>query len=58
VVLAVVAVKLLIEDVHKVGPVASLGVIFGCFAIGIAASLLADARDPEGARSRAERSPL
>jgi tellurite resistance protein TerC len=55
VVLAVVAVKLLLEDVHKVGPVASLAVVAACFAVGIAASLWADARDPDAAAKREER---
>jgi tellurite resistance protein TerC len=57
VVLALVAVKLLIEDVHKIGPVLSLLLVAACFAVGIIASLIADARDPEGAARRAERSP-
>lgn len=57
VVLAFVGVKLLIEDLIKVGPVASLAIVFGCFAVGIVASILADRRDPEGAAERrAERS--
>jgi tellurite resistance protein TerC len=45
IVLAVVAVKLLLEDVYKVGHVASLAVVLGCFTVGIVASLVADARD-------------
>ena len=48
VVLALVGVKLLIEDFYKIGPVASLGIVAASFAIGIAASLIADKRDPEG----------
>ena len=44
VVLGIVAVKLLIEDLVKIGPVVSLGMVFACFAVGIAASLLADRR--------------
>jgi tellurite resistance protein TerC len=57
VVLAVVAVKLLIEDIYKIGPVASLLIVAFCFAVGIAASLVADARDPDSEAKRAERSP-
>jgi tellurite resistance protein TerC len=52
VVLALIAVKLLIEPVVKVGPVASLALVAAAFAIGIAASLLGDRRDPEGAEER------
>ena len=55
VVLAVVAVKLLIEDLYKIGPVASLGLVAVCFAVGIIASLIADARDPDAAAKQAER---
>jgi tellurite resistance protein TerC len=57
VVLAVVAVKLLIEDIYKIGPEASLGIVAFCFAVGIAASLIADARDPHSDDKRAERAP-
>src|SRR4051812_44729756 len=55
VVLALVGVKLLIEDLYTVGPLASLGVIAFAFAIGIAASVIADRRDPDIERTRAER---
>ncbi len=55
IVLATVGVKLLIEDLVKIGPVASLAIIFVLFAIGIAVSLLADARDPGAAAKRRER---
>ncbi len=55
VVLGLVGVKLLIEDVVKVGPMASLAVIAALFTIGIAASVVADRRDPDAARKRAER---
>ena len=55
VVLGVVGVKLLAEDLYKVGPVLSLVVIFVLFAIGIAASLWADSRDPDSERKREER---
>jgi len=56
-VLALVAVKLLIEDIYKIGPEASLGIVALCFAIGIVASLIADARDPDADAKRAERAP-
>jgi tellurite resistance protein TerC len=56
VVLAVVAVKLLVEDIHKVGPEWSLAIVAVCFAIGIAASLIGDAHDPESGAKRDERS--
>jgi tellurite resistance protein TerC len=55
VVLALVGVKLLIEDLYTVGPLASLAVIAAAFTIGIVASLMADQRDPDIARTRAER---
>jgi tellurite resistance protein TerC len=45
VVLAIVGVKLLIEDVVHIGPVASLAIVLGAFAIGIAASVIADRRE-------------
>ncbi|MDQ3850156.1 MAG: TerC/Alx family metal homeostasis membrane protein [Actinomycetota bacterium] len=51
-VLALVAVKLLIEGVVKVGPLVSLAIVALAFAIGIGASLLGDRRDPEGAEAR------
>jgi len=56
IVLALVAVKLLIEDVYKIGPEASLGLVALCFAVGIVASLIGDARDPDAEAKRAERS--
>ena len=49
VVLALVGVKILLEDVYKVGPIASLGMVAVCFVVGIVASLVADKRDPKGA---------
>jgi tellurite resistance protein TerC len=52
VVLALVAVKLLIEHWLKIGPLASLGLVALAFAVGIVASLLADRRDPQGAEER------
>ena len=33
-----------------VGPIASLGMVAVCFAVGIVASIAADRRDPEGAQ--------
>ena len=52
VVLGMVGVKLLIEDVYKVGPVLSLVLVLVAFAVGIGASVLGDRRDPEGAAAR------
>jgi TerC family integral membrane protein len=52
VVLGMVGVKLLLEDVYAVGPVASLLIVLASFAVGITASILADHRDPEGAAER------
>ena len=49
VVLALVGVKLLVEDVVKLGPVASLAVVFACFAIGIIASVIGDRRERRAA---------
>jgi tellurite resistance protein TerC len=54
VVLALVAVKLLIEDLVKISPQASLAGVATAFAIGMIASLIADRLDPEGARRRRE----
>ena len=54
VVLAIVAIKLLIEDLVKIGPVVSLLLVLACFAVGIVASIIADRRDPEGAQERRE----
>ena len=56
IVLALVAVKLLLEDVYKLGPVPSLLMVAVCFAVGIIASLIADARDPESDKKQEERS--
>jgi tellurite resistance protein TerC len=55
IVLGLVGVKLLIEDVVKVGPIASLAVIAVAFTIGIVASVLADRRDPDSELRREER---
>jgi tellurite resistance protein TerC len=57
VVLALVAVKLLIEDLYEIGHVASLLMVALCFAIGITASLIADGRDPDADAKRDERTP-
>src|SRR5215208_2598877 len=55
IVLALVAVKLLIEDVVKIGPVLSLLIVLVAFAVGIVASLIADSRDPDADRKAQER---
>ena len=55
VVLALVAVKLLLEDTYKVGHVASLAVVAVAFTVGIVASLVKDARDPDSDAKRAAR---
>ena len=52
VVLGMVGVKLLIEDLYKVGPVASLVLGLASFTVGIGLSVLGDRRDPEGAAAR------
>jgi tellurite resistance protein TerC len=57
IVLAIVAVKLLIEDLYKVGPAASLAIVAVVFAGGIIASVIADRRDPDAAEHQAERMP-
>jgi tellurite resistance protein TerC len=46
-VLAVVGVKLLIEDVIKLGPIASLGIIALVFAVGLLLSLREEEDEPE-----------
>ena len=48
VVLALVGVKLLIEEWVEIGPVASLLLVLAAFAVGMIASLVADRRDPGG----------
>jgi tellurite resistance protein TerC len=55
VVLGVVGVKLLIEDLVEVGPLASLAIIALLFGIGIVASLIGDKRDPDVEEHREER---
>lgn len=55
VVLAIVAVKLLIEDLYKAGPVLTLAIVFAAFAIGIVVSLVVDKRDPDAEAKREQR---
>jgi tellurite resistance protein TerC len=55
IVLGLVGVKLLIEDVVEIGPVASLAVIAVAFTIGILLSVRADRRDPDSDERRRER---
>ena len=55
IVLGLVGVKLLIEDLVKVGPVESLAVIAVAFTIGILLSVRADRKDPDADAKRAER---
>ena len=55
VVLGLVGVKLLIEDLVKIGPVASLAGIAVAFTIGILLSVRADRHDPHAEQHREER---
>jgi len=55
VVLGLVGVKLLAEDLVKVGPLASLAVIAVAFTIGILLSIRADRHDPQAEEHREER---
>jgi tellurite resistance protein TerC len=57
IVLAVVAIKLLVEDLYKVGPAASLALVAVVFTGGIVASVIADRRDPDAAEHQADRLP-
>jgi tellurite resistance protein TerC len=52
VVLGLVGAKLLIEDLYKVGPIASLVIVLAAFVVGITLSVLGDRRDPQGAAER------
>ncbi|MGZ4268859.1 MAG: TerC/Alx family metal homeostasis membrane protein [Solirubrobacteraceae bacterium] len=52
IVLGIVGVKLLLEDLYKVGPIASLAIVLAAFAIGIVASVVADRREAAGAAAR------
>ena len=54
IVLGAVAVKLAIEEWVKIGPGASLAGVAILFTIGIVASIIADRRDPEGAKEHRE----
>jgi tellurite resistance protein TerC len=55
IVLGLVGVKLLIEDLVKIGPVVSLAVIAVAFTVGILLSIRADRRDPDAERKREQR---
>jgi len=55
IVLAIVAIKLLIEDLVKIGPIVSLGIVAVAFAIGMTASVIADRRDPDSEDKQRER---
>jgi len=55
VVLGLVGVKLLVEDLVKVGPVESLVVIATAFTLGSLSSVRADRHDPEAEQHREER---
>ena len=55
IVLGLVGVKLLVEDLVKVGPLASLAVIAVAFTIGILLSVRADRHDPDAEERREER---
>jgi tellurite resistance protein TerC len=52
VVLALVGVKLLLEDLVKLGPIASLALVAVAFIVGIVASIVGDRRDPAGKAAR------
>jgi tellurite resistance protein TerC len=51
-VLGLVGVKLLIEDLVKLGPVASLAMVMAAFAVGLALSIRADRRDARYAKKK------
>jgi tellurite resistance protein TerC len=55
IVLGLVGVKLLIEDLVKIGPVVSLAIIAVAFTVGILLSIRSDRRDPDAAQHRRER---
>jgi tellurite resistance protein TerC len=55
IVLALVAVKLLLEDVYDPGPLVSLAVVAAAFVCGIVVSIVADRRDPLADEKRGER---
>jgi TerC family integral membrane protein len=56
IVLGIVAVKLLVEDLVKIGPEVSLAIVAVAFTIGIVASMIVDRGDPDSELRRAERS--
>jgi tellurite resistance protein TerC len=51
-VLGLVGLKLLLDKVVHIGPVASLAGVFACLAIGGLASWIGDRKDPQGAAER------
>jgi len=55
IVLALVGVQLLVEDLYDTPPLLSLGLVALCFIVGIAASVVADRRDPDADEKRRER---
>ena len=55
IVLGIVAIKLLIEDLYKTGPVLTLVIVFVAFAVGIIASVIADRDDPDAEAKREQR---
>ena len=55
IVLAVVAVKLLIEDIYKMSRPGSLAIVLGLLAGGIALSVVAERRDARAGRRRRPR---
>jgi tellurite resistance protein TerC len=55
IVLGIVAVKLLIEDLYKVGPVLTLAIVFLAFMAGIVVSVVVDRRDPDAEAKREQR---
>jgi tellurite resistance protein TerC len=55
IVLGLVGVKLLVEDLVKVGPVVSLAIIAVAFTVGILLSIRGDRRDPDAKLHRQER---
>ena len=55
IVLALVGVKLLLEDIYLISPLPSLAVIVVAFTIGILLSIRADRRDPDAEKKREER---
>lgn len=54
VVLALIALKILLEEWVKIGPILNLAIVAAAFGTGIALSLIKDKQDPEGAERRRE----